>query len=431
MNGFTSNYDYDIIIIGGGIAGLFTAYKLSQTNKNIILFESSNKLGGKIKTIKNENISYEAGAARFHKSHEKILALIHELDLKNDIIDLPKNINHILRNKSSNYNYITNNNLILKELLNTTIESKNKTPKNILEKLSFFQYLTMLFDNETALFIKDSFGYDSEILHLNAYAALYYHYDDLFKDNNYSILANGLSQITDKLTDYLINKKNVIIKKNVSIKEIHEKHVITNKDDIFNFNTLIVAIPQKNLREINYFKNILPFEAIKPINLLRIYAKYPTENLWFKNIQRTTTDNILRHIIPINKKTGLIMISYTDDIYANMWNNNRIINKEFLIKTLHQQIYNIFNIKPPDPEFISSHYWEGGIHMWKPNNNIEKLYNNILKPNKDKEIYIIGESFSKKQGWIEGVLETCFDILKLLPLEGYKIYSTKSTVNNK
>ena len=69
--------------------------------------------------------------------------------------------------------------------------------------------------------------------------------------------------------------------------------------------------------------------------------------------------------------------------------------------------------------------------MWKPNNNIEKLYNNILKPNKDKEIYIIGESFSKKQGWIEGVLETCFDILKLLPLEGYKIYSTKSTVNNK
>ena len=71
MNGFTSNYDYDIIIIGGGIAGLFTAYKLSQTNKNIILFESSNKLGGKIKTIKNENISYEAGAARFHKSHEK------------------------------------------------------------------------------------------------------------------------------------------------------------------------------------------------------------------------------------------------------------------------------------------------------------------------------------------------------------------------
>ena len=72
MSFFNSNYDYDIIIIGGGISGLFTAYKLSETNKNIILFESSNSLGGKIVTInKGNGISYEAGAARFHHSHGK------------------------------------------------------------------------------------------------------------------------------------------------------------------------------------------------------------------------------------------------------------------------------------------------------------------------------------------------------------------------
>ena len=34
-----SNYDYDIIIIGGGISGLFLTYKLSNTNLKIILIE--------------------------------------------------------------------------------------------------------------------------------------------------------------------------------------------------------------------------------------------------------------------------------------------------------------------------------------------------------------------------------------------------------
>ena len=432
MSFFNSNYDYDIIIIGGGISGLFTAYKLSETNKNIILFESSNSLGGKIVTInKGNGISYEAGAARFHHSHGKILALIHELELQNDIIKLPKKINHILRNSSDNYTYKTENTLNLSFLLNEAISNRDKMSKETLETISFFQYLTMLFDNETALFIKDSFGYDSEILHLNAYSALYYHSDDLLKDNKYYILANGLSQIIMKLSEKLKQKENVIVKTNTEVKGIDGNHVITAKGEKFNFNKLILSIPHSKLKGIDYFKNKLPFDSIKPIKLLRIYAKYPTNNLWFQDIERTTTDNILRHIIPINKKNGLIMISYTDDIYAEMWNNNYKVSEEFLIKTIHQQIYNLFKITPPKPDFFAFHYWENGIHVWKPNNDTDKLYKSTLKPDKNKEIYLVGETFSKKQGWVEGALETCYDVLKLLSLDGYKIISSKATINDK
>ena len=35
MDFFSSNYDYDIIIVGGGISGVFTAYKLSKTGLKI------------------------------------------------------------------------------------------------------------------------------------------------------------------------------------------------------------------------------------------------------------------------------------------------------------------------------------------------------------------------------------------------------------
>ena len=49
-----------------------------------------------------------------------------------------------------------------------------------------------------------------------------------------------------------------------------------------------------------------------------------------------------------------------------------------------------------------------------------------MKPHEDKEIYICGESYSMKQGWIEGSLKTEFKVIKMLPLEGFKVSTDKS-----
>ena len=123
MSFFSNNYNYDIIIVGGGISGLFTGYKLSETGLRILIIESSERLGGRIKTIHTNDILYESGAARFHKTHTKLLSLINELDLKNDIIELPEKIDYILRKGKK---YKTENKLTLNELLNAVIDSKSK-----------------------------------------------------------------------------------------------------------------------------------------------------------------------------------------------------------------------------------------------------------------------------------------------------------------
>ena len=45
----------------------------------------------------------------------------------------------------------------------------------------------------------------------------------------------------------------------------------------------------------------------------------------------------------------------------------------------------------------------------------------MLKPYDDKEIYVCGEAYSLKQGWIEGALETCHELLHMIPsLRYYK-----------
>ena len=51
---------YDIIIVGGGISGLFMAYNLIQDDKykDILLVEGTSELGGRIRTEKIDEIMF-------------------------------------------------------------------------------------------------------------------------------------------------------------------------------------------------------------------------------------------------------------------------------------------------------------------------------------------------------------------------------------
>ena len=416
-----SNYDYDIVIIGGGISGIFLAYKLLNTNLKVILFEGDNRLGGRIETYDKNGSVFEAGAARIHSSHGKVVSLIHDLNLIDDLVRLPKEIDYILRNHKNDYPYQTKwKDLTPDVLLKKSVESKDSFEEKELQRITFFQYLTLIYDHETAMYIKDSFGYDSEFVDLNASSAIDMFEGDLFGDNHYYLLKNGLSQLINKMKKEIL-KTGTIIKTGTSIKEITDTHVVTHKGVKFFFDHLICAIPHISLKQFEYFKDVELIDSVKPIPLLRIYAKYPTKDLWFKNIKRTTTDNYIRQIIPIDYESGLIMISYTDGKNTEYWESYLSLGEEYLIKALHKEIKDLFGIDPPDPEFISSHYWKDGFHLWKPGEESQKVSKDILKPIKGKEVYLCGEAFSLKQGWIEGALDTCYKILHMLPpLEQYQ-----------
>tara|TARA_Y100000996_G_scaffold9033_1_gene7484 strand:- start:94 stop:1731 length:1638 start_codon:yes stop_codon:yes gene_type:complete len=430
MDFLTGNYNYDVIIVGGGISGLFTAYKLSKTDLKILLIETHEEFGGRIHTEYKTRFYYECGAARFHKKHTKLLSLINELGLKDKVEPLPKKVNYFLRNKSSKYYYNTDEKLDLKDLLKGAIEQKKEIKKDHLINITFFQYLMTIYDSETVQYIKDTFGYDSEIMNLNAHAAIKMFKNDLLSDDDYYHLFGGLSQIIQKMEEELILKENVFLKRKTKVIDITDNKIITEKGDKFKYDKLILTIPSEKLKEIKYFKGKVLFDSVKSMKLLRIYAKYPTKDLWFKGIKRTITDNYIRHIIPINEEEGLIMISYSDDIYAKMWERYNNISEKFLVTMLHKEIEKIFGVEPPKPEFLSVHYWENGIHLWDTGYDMNEEYKKMLKPIKDEEIYICGESFSKKQGWIEGSLETTYDVIKSLKIKGYTIEKNNNDIGN-
>ena len=79
---------------------------------------------------------------------------------------------------------------------------------------------------------------------------------------------------------------------------------------------------------------------------------------------------------------------------------------------MQRQLKLIFpDLQIEDPTHIYNNYWNHGACYWKPGVNSNKLKPKILKPTKDN-LFICGDSFSSRQAWMEGALDTSNEILK-------------------
>ena len=135
--------------------------------------------------------------------------------------------------------------------------------------------------------------------------------------------------------------------------------------------------------------------------------------VWFHNLGKITTDNEIQYIIPINQDQGSIMISYSDNIYADYW--NMIDKLGYLDLMISQKLNEIFpDISIPKPKYISCFYWKEGSHYFKPGINSDNVIKQIAKPFLNKEIYICNEAYSEHQAWVEGSLKSannCMDMI--------------------
>ena len=415
---------YDIIIIGGGIAGLYAAYNLCKKNK-ILIIERSSTLGGRVKTDHIQDYPIDLGAARFSNKHKKILSLLKKFKLTEKCVKLPTKIDHYYLNQNVKYN--------VSKYLKKLNSSKNKYTQDFLSKITLLQYAKRILGDKEADKLRMMFGYDAEFYKLNAYSALEMFDEDLFKDVTYYVLNGGLSQIIDKLEEYLLDN-NVTISKDTNIVNITDSFIIDNNNHKYSFRKLITAIPKMDLKGLSIFKPLKILDSVSSIPLIRIYAKYPLDKngkVWFHKINRTITDNFIRHIIPINYEEGIIMISYTDYHIAEMWNNLYLLGEEELTKKIESEINILFGITIPKPIEYNVYYWTEGVHMWKTNHQMDLLYQKILKPFKNKQIFICNESYSKHQCWMEGSLDMAKDVVKQINKQKNKKTIKKNKKNKK
>ena len=94
---------YDYIIVGGGISGLQWLTNILQTDKDILLLESSNRLGGRLLTKVEKGVQFELGGNRISSKHTKVLSLLKEFELDKDLIKLPDDISYKIKGPRINF----------------------------------------------------------------------------------------------------------------------------------------------------------------------------------------------------------------------------------------------------------------------------------------------------------------------------------------
>ena len=439
------NNIYDYLIVGAGISGLYTALKLNQSypTKTICIIEASAYIGGRIHSIKYDGIIVDGGAARFNTEQYRILDLINELDLMKNAIPISNKLNYKSINPKYDIslettfpdihsfifyleNYIKKNNITRQELINTTILELVENTKSHKYKPISDKYPTI------KQYLIDIYPYYSELGVLNAFESIHlftHEYSDKMK---YMILNGGLEQLAEKIYNKLKKISTITIYKEYTLEKIikininsdntnHHYEVICNKTIKLNTHNLIIAIPKNKLLQIDYLtkdKELLHnMNSVQNEPLYRIYARYPldkkTGKVWFDGMEKITTNNPIKYIIPVNSKKGVIMISYTDSYFANYW--LKYVNDGSFETKLNKYLKELFpDIDIPKAKWYKHCYWHVGAGYWKSTYDRKKIINKMIQPINNENLYICGENYSSYQAWIEGALETSNLVLSKL-----------------
>lgn len=391
---------YDYIIIGGGIAGLYCRYLLSDYK--VLLIEKEKYLGGRGIEINfhNEQIKLGAGIAAPHNKH--LLKLLNKLKIK-----YQKVIGDINVAFKTDFNINKSIDLIIKKY-NSLKKEANPNIKDLTVKEFIIKYFGKKFFEEYSLQAEYTDFFNSDLEYYIKYYPILDH-----KISKYSIIFLSWQNLIDKIK----------IKGKGDIKlDLEVKHIIKiNKEfivnDKFKTKNIIFTVTINSLNKIiekTKLFNLKPYSYIDYIPFVRIYTYHKNghnlnnkKTLENKTIERyNIVDNHLQKIIIISDK--ILMISYSDNKHAQYWykysNDKKILIKKILkileIMFGKEQLID-FTI---DDLYIK--YWKEGIHYYKPHPAIkfDDLINLIQNP--IDNIYVGGEFVSKKQGWVEGSIES-------------------------
>jgi hypothetical protein len=398
-------------IIGSGITGLYLAYKLllnGISSADIVIFEGSQRIGGRIYTNEYKGFRYSVGAGRLGKKHKYVMKLIKDFNLQDQIITIPKNTNYFIEGRLMNeqrlLKHYNSKFKSLKELWRYAIE-KNKGTKYDPNLYNLHNYFSLILSANEVELLKVSLGYLGEMYDMNAYNGLLTLRKDFdISNNDFFVMRDGIQILCDVLYKYIVDA-GVSVKFSSILEDIKDdKKTIKVNGNTYNYSKLYLTLKRSDYMKIDYFKKYdYLFNTVSDGHLLRIFAQY--KDVWFKDMPKILTQNKLQFIIPIDYNSGLIQISYSDRYNADFWNAFKTDKdvKKYLTKILNE-MFPEKNIK--EPEWITMHFWESGDHMWNVGVNTKKIQGEIDKLFIPKDIYILGETYSERQAWVEGAIET-------------------------
>jgi len=407
----------DIVIVGGGIAGIYASLKCCLKGLRVCTIEKDNRWGGRIRTITRDNEVYEAGAARFHKSHKRIQKLIKKYGI--ETIQLDKRLREY-RSVQCGTAPVVNP---AYELITKIVVGSKNYKASVLRSMTFGELAEEIIGVANREIAQAAFGYDGEFGVINAYDGARMFSSDFNTSEEFYVCKNGLSTIVESIVnDLTVNRdwEGLLEHRVIDISKKKGIYTVTansidGKKSVFKSALVMLALPKQALLDLDIWnqQQLNYINSVQGVPCERIYAKYATP--WFGDTPIVTTDIAIRQFIPISNTTA--MVSYSDSTQADAWNSTAELGTDMLAKRIHRNLKELFPEKkvPTKPLWIEAYHWDNAIHMWKPRINSDKIRNSIQKTLWDNDasagFYVCGEAYSKRQCWVEGALQSVDDIM--------------------
>jgi len=398
---------YDIIIIGSGMSGLYSAYQIKKfaPHKSFLILEKFQKqwIGGRTSNEMFYGTQIVTGAGIGRKDTNSLLIqLLKELKIKFGVF-------HSIMDYSSLIEPVDVEKMIIQ-----LKHFYKKYPEY--QGLTFKQFFIKMLGPKLYKQFTISAGY-TDYENADLYETLY----------NYGMDDNkggwtGLFVPWKKLVNTLYNKigsKHFKFSENVvHIEPIREdqKHclyeVITETGTTYWCNKVIVATT------INGIQKLVPdnhglYKQIHGQPFLRLYGKFnkkSTEIMQKYVPNYTIVPGPLQKIIPMDSEKGVYMIAYSDNANAIALKDhlkNTPENRDLYCDLIEQSL----GIPNSSLQLlaIKDFYWPIGTHYYDPLNKSEfKTRDQFLKEaqHPQKGMLVVGEAVSRYQGWVEGALES-------------------------
>jgi NAD(P)-binding Rossmann-like domain len=390
---------YDIIIVGGGIAGLYSAYRILKINpkKKILVLEKNSKerIGGRAgnEMFYGTPIATAAGIGR-KKKDKLLLKLLHELNVPTR--EFPAGYSFSSKLERCNVKSIFN------ELKRTYNERKDrfKTFKDFAQPI--------LGEKAYKLFLVNS-GY-TDYENADAFDTLH-HYG--FEDNYNKFIGVGISwtMLVDKLVSFI--GKNKVIPNCDIVRITHENgtySLLDSKHNQYSTEKVIISTTIDSVRKLLPSKPI--YKGIQGQSFIRIYgkfSKYSTSIMKEYMSFEMVVDGPIYKIIPMNTDNGVYMIVYSDNKgaeYTKRFGENTPENRDKLCDLIEKAV----GIQKGTLKLsaIRSFYWKIGTHYFTVLPNEFKTRQEFLREAQHPfpNMLVTGEMVALKQGWVEGALES-------------------------
>ena len=409
------NY-YDIIIIGSGIAGLYSAYNIQQLapDKTFLVLEKYKKkwIGGRLNNEEFYGTTVVTGAGIGRKDKDYLLQeLLQELNIKYTNFKL--DVNYAVIGEPVDVNKIFT--FLKKEYLKDEKSTSKKQQtfkqfaKPILGAKLYERFIVSTgytdYENEDVSQTLYKYGMDDNTGGLNG---LYIPWKQL------------IQTLVHKIGSQFVRASNNVTSIQTYSEDYSKYMLQTDKGTTYYCDKVILATTitgiQKLLPQILNKTQFSIYNYIKGQPFLRLYAKFPKASA---DIMRqyvptyTIVSGPLQKIIPMSKEKGVYMIAYSDNANAEVLKDhleNNAKNRTFFANLLEETL----NIPSNTLQITAllDFYWPIGTHYYSPLPKVlpvNEYINNVQHPLPN--VLVVGEVVAANQGWTEGALESVAKVL--------------------